>query len=164
VEHSSYSPFTCGECGLQDRLISTSAAVHSSMKSSCEELGLRLRDLQQRTRTRHIAALVAEGTAHLRYARRPEARGDSHKFKRRHHMDGCGVRATAPSALTSVTDGDESSASRTGHFTSQYPLYKSLGRFQGRTGHCEVQKDLPVRESTPGLPSHSPSPYPLLPV
>jgi hypothetical protein len=48
-----YSPFKLGEWGLQDRLMSTSAAVHSSMKSSCDELGLRLRDLQQPTNTRH---------------------------------------------------------------------------------------------------------------
>jgi len=43
--HYNDSPLKLGEWGLQDRLISTSAAVHSSMTSSCEELGLRLRDL-----------------------------------------------------------------------------------------------------------------------
>jgi hypothetical protein len=63
------SPFKWGECGLQDRLMSTSAAVHSSMKSSCEELGRRLRDLKQPTNTRHTfwpaAVFVAWGTTLL---------------------------------------------------------------------------------------------------
>jgi hypothetical protein len=56
-ERSLYSPFMWGECGLQDRLISTRAAVHSSMKSSCEELGRRLRDLKQSINTHHTSDL-----------------------------------------------------------------------------------------------------------
>lgn len=69
--HYNNSPLKLGEWGLQDRLISTSAAVHSSMKSSCEELGLRLRDLQQWTRCHtpfHSGVYVAK-SAMVHYTR-----------------------------------------------------------------------------------------------